>query len=119
MPDTEIAKTSYLLVKKLAGIKIQDDGGLTRPHEFYDVKISDFIVEVDRSFLSKLTKKDASYMIKDGIEACKKQLKSNGLEVLSSHMQSNPPKDEPHILLSVVADERLSAVVDNMNKEIK
>jgi hypothetical protein len=104
---------------KLAGIKAQKDGGLTRPDEVYDVQVADLIVEIDRSFLSQLTNKDAADMVKEGMDICKDQLKLNGLKVLSSHMQSNPPEDTPHILLSIVADKRLSDIVDNINKVVK
>lgn len=38
---------------------------------------------------------------------------------MGSHMRSNPPKDEPHITVSVVANKRLSPIVDNMNKVTK
>jgi hypothetical protein len=119
MCTTAINKTSYPLVKKLAGVKVQQNGGLTRPDDIYDVKVADFIVEIDRAFLSQLTNKEISDMIESGMEICKDQLKSNGLKVLSAHMRSHPPVDEPHSTVSVVADDKLSAIVDNINKITK
>jgi hypothetical protein len=119
MLDKEIDYMAYNSVKKLVGIKVQKDGSLTRPDKIYDVRVADFIVEIDRSFLSQLANKAASDMIEKVINSCKEELKSHGLKVLSSHMQSNPSKEEPHILLSVVADERLSIVVDNINKRLE
>jgi hypothetical protein len=116
MPNTEMAKATYPLVKKIAGIKVQEDGGLTLPDEIYDVNVADFIVEIDRSFMAKLTNKDAADIIREGFEVCKDQLKESGLKIMGSHMLSNPPKDKPHITVSVVDDKRLNAIVDNINK---
>ena len=118
MIDTDIAKKTYSSIKKFIGIKIQEDGSLTRTHKIYDVQVADFIVEIDRDFLSKLTNKDAYKIISNGMESCKHELKEKGLNVLSSHLQSNPSKDNPHILLSVEAVENLNAFVDNINKQL-
>jgi hypothetical protein len=109
-------KPAYKMVNKIAGIKVQENGSLTRPDDIYDIQVSDFVVEIDRLFLSNLSNKDRSDMIEEGINSCKEQLKAKGLKVLGSHMQSHPPKDEPHISLSVVSDEKLNTIVDNMNK---
>jgi len=116
MSNATTAKTTYPLVKKIAGVKVQEDGGLTRPDRIHDVNVADFIVEIDRSFLAKLTNRDAAGMIEDGIKVCKDELKANGLKIMGSHMRSHPPQDEPHITVSVVADEILNTIVDNMNK---
>lgn len=116
MSNKALTQTKYSSVKKIAGIKIQDNGLFTRPDDIYDVQVSDFIIEIDRDFLSQLTNQDASNIIKEGTEYCKEQLKASGLKIMGSHMRSNPPNDEPHIVVSVLYDERLYAVIDIINK---
>ena len=118
-PGAELANMAYNSAQKLVGIKVQKDGSLTRPDDIYDVQVADFIVEIDRSFLSTMSNSEVSDMLSKGIESCKKELESNGLKIMGSHMQSKPPEDEPHIKLSVLDDDRLRIVVGNMHKVTK
>lgn len=115
--NKNISKPDYSKVRKTVGIKVQKDGTLTRLDDVYSVMASEFIVDIDRTFLSNLSNNVVSSLVEEGMKTCKKILVSKGLKVIGSHMQSHPPVDEPHIVLQVVYDESLSDIVENMNDD--
>lgn len=100
--ELEIIKKPDSLPIEVFGVKVQDDGTLVRPDDIYKISVSDFVVEFDRNALSTLSNITVAAMIENFMNYCKQELKLKGIKVISSHMRTNPPVSEPHILITIL-----------------
>lgn len=100
---------------KVAGFKIQPDGGFTRPYNIRDINVVDAVVILNEEVLKSLDpglRAKAVNMVK---ERAVSKLRQKGLDVTGSHTMTHPGPDEAHITLKIVENEALEEIIQSLN----